>query len=146
MRGFCSTFKIVCTIACYLLGQRVEGNNTACETWQTPGLLIAISSCFGYFNWKLYEFLFLSHELLISCEKGDNILLFLLSGEIRDPAVIYCGIIRPGFIRKLILINGSINWGQVKSPLYQPQPGSRYQSLLPPRSQIQGRWRLDNVA
>ena len=42
-------------------------------------------------------------------------------------AVIYCGIIRPGFIRKLILINGLINWGQVKSL----RPRSRYQSLHP---------------
>ena len=53
--------------------------------------------------------------------------------------MIYCGIIRPGFIRKLILINGSINWGQVKSSLYQPQPapGPRYQSLLFSRHQRQ---------
>ena len=55
------------------------------------------------------------------------LLICAIWGKGSIPAVIFCGIIRPSFIRKLILINGLINWGQVKSL----RPRSRYQSLHP---------------
>ena len=104
-----------------------------------------------WWGWQTADHLLPSHftlfqSILLSLTfyKGDNILLFCYPGEIRDSAVIYCGIIRPSFIRKLILINGSINWGQVKSPLYQPQPDSAQISISPllQASEAGGGWIL----